>query len=80
MEVGGCSVARLRRSCAHLNNAHNKVCNGEGGGEGGGRGLGRVPLVSRYENEEGDGVLPGAVTYLEEEAKQPNARTRMSAL
>ena len=27
--VGGvCSVARLRRSCAHLNNAHNKVCNG----------------------------------------------------
>lgn len=29
---GGCSVARLRRSCAHLNNAHNKVCNGEGGG------------------------------------------------
>lgn len=29
---GSCSVARLRRSCAHLNNAHNKVCNGEGGG------------------------------------------------
>lgn len=25
---GFAPVARLRRSCAHLNNAHNKVCNG----------------------------------------------------
>lgn len=61
MGSGGCSVARLRRSCAHLNNAHNKVCNGEGGGGEGERvGLGWVgfPLVSRYESEE-DGAAPG---------------------
>lgn len=42
-----------------------------------GRRLGWVPLVLGAKH--GEVTLPSAVTYLEEEAKQPNVRTRMSA-
>lgn len=41
--------------------------------------MGWVPLVLGARSMGRMGTLPSAVTYLEEEAKQPNARTRMSA-